>query len=93
MDFRQSILAMDSCEIFELTEALYTFCILWHSGQYSDLYALQCDIGSHFSPGMGFSESYVEENNSFYSEITLDNAINIGNRLLYVIENRWDNMN
>jgi len=87
---RQSILAMEKYDIFELTEALYTFAILHNGGLWSDMYALQCDIGSYYSAGMGFSESKVEAENMFYHEITEDNAENIWNRVKYYLDNRWD---
>lgn len=89
---RQSILAMEKHEIFELVEALYTFSILNHGGLHSDLYALQCEIGGYFSPGMGFSESNVEENNEFYNEIDENNVQHIWNRVQYVLDNRWEDM-
>lgn len=87
---RQSILAMDKHEIFDLTEALYTFAILNHSGMWSDLYALQCAISDYLSVGCGYSESDVEQNNPYYHEITEDNAQHIWNRVLYYLENRWE---
>lgn len=87
---RQSILAMEKHDIFELTEALYTFAILNHGGMHSDLYSLQCEIGQHYSAGHGFSESEIEEENIFYPEITEDNVRNIWNRVEYYLENRWD---
>ena len=90
--FRQSILAMDACEIFDLVEACYTFAVLWHGGQASDLYALQCEIGQEFSPGMGWSESQVEEENQFYSELCEENIFQVWERASYVLENRWDDM-
>jgi len=89
---RQSILKMEKHEIFELTEALYTFAVLNHSGQWSDLYALQCKIGQYFNPSMGWSESETELSNEFYHEITEDNAQNIWNRVEYVLDYRWDDM-
>lgn len=87
---RESILKMDKHEIFELTEALYTFAVLHHSGMWSDLYALQCEISNHYSPGMGWSESDVEAENMYYHEITEDNARNIWNRVEYYLDNRWN---
>jgi len=87
---RTPVLTMDKHEIFDLTEALYTFAVLNHSGMYSDLYALQCQIGTVFSPGMGWSESDVEENNMYYHEITEENAPLIWNRVEYYLDNRWD---
>lgn len=89
-EFRRSILAMDKSEVFDLVEACYTFCILWHSGQASELYSLHCEIGQHFKAGYGYSESEVEENNEFYPEITEDNIFQIWARLEYYLENRWD---
>ena len=87
---KQSILKMDKHEIFELTEALYTFSILNHGGLWSDLYSLQCEISNYFKPSLGFSESEIENNNYFYSEINEDNARNIWNRIKYYLDNRWD---
>ena len=92
MQFKQSILLMDKCDIFELVEALYTYCILWHGGQASELYALQCEISNHYSPGIGFSESDVENENMYYHDINEDNARHIWNRVEYVLENRWNDM-
>jgi hypothetical protein len=89
---RQSILAMDKCDIFELTEALYVFCILNHSGMSSELYSIQCQIGQHYKAGYGFSESKIEEENMFYPEITEDNVPLIWTRLEYVLDNRWDDL-
>tara|TARA_R100000951_G_scaffold101420_1_gene92944 strand:- start:26137 stop:26409 length:273 start_codon:yes stop_codon:yes gene_type:complete len=87
---KQSVLQMDKHEVFELTEALYVFAILNHSGMSSDLYSLQCEISNHYNAGMGFSESEVEENNIFYHEITEHNARDIWNRVEYYLENRWN---
>jgi len=87
---KQSILAMDKHDIFELTEALYTFCVLYHSGISSELYSISSQILSYYSPSRGFSESVVEQDNIFYPEITEDNAQYIWNRLEYYLDNRWD---
>lgn len=87
---RQSILQMDKNEIWELTEALYTFCILNHSGQNSELYKIQCQIGNVFSPSSSFSESKIESENMFYGEIEEKNAPYIWNRLEYYLDNRWN---
>ena len=89
---KQSILQMDKHEVFELTEALYTFAVLNHSGMWSELYSIQCQVGEHFSPGMGWSESTVETENMFYHEITEDNIQGIWNRVEYVLDNRWEDM-
>lgn len=87
---RQSILKMEKHDIFELTEALYTFAVLNHSGMHSELYSLQCLVGQVFSPGHGYSESQVENENMFYHDITEDNATDIWRRVQYYIDNRWD---
>jgi hypothetical protein len=86
----QSILKLDKHEIFDLTEALYTFAILNHSGMWSELYSLQCQISDYLSVGCGYSESDVEENNMYYPEITEENAPYIWNRIKYYLDNRWD---
>jgi len=86
----QSILKLEKHEIFDLTEALYTFAILNHSGMWSELYSLQCQIGNYLSVGCGYSESDVEENNIYYHEITEENAPYIWNRIKYYLDNRWD---
>lgn len=90
MVFRQSILAMDECEIFELVEACYTFACLNHSGQWSDLYSLMCEIGQEFKPGMAWSETQVEQENQFYNDIDEENIHHIWARCQYVLENRWE---
>jgi hypothetical protein len=36
---------------FDIVEAHYWFCIHYHSGQGSDLYARQCKISRYFKPG------------------------------------------
>ena len=87
---KQSILQMDKHEVFELTEALYTFAILNHNGLHSDLYALQCEIGQHYNPGHGYSESEVENENHYYHEITEDNIHGVWNRVNYYLDNRWE---
>lgn len=35
---------------FDIVEAHYAFCIDYHSGQWSDLYARQCRISRYFKP-------------------------------------------
>jgi hypothetical protein len=87
---RQSILQMEKHEIFDLVEALYTYAVLNHSGMRSELYSIQSDISSYFSPGMGWSESQVEEENIYYGEITDDNTQGIWNRAKYYLDNCWD---
>jgi hypothetical protein len=89
---RQSILAMDKCELFDLTEALYAYCILNHNGQNSELYSIQSQISNHYHAGCGFSESEIENENLFYPEINDDNASHIWTRLEYVLDNRWDDI-
>ena len=87
---RQSILKMDKCEIFDLTEALYTFAVLHNQGINSDTYALQCEISEHYKPSMGWSETETINTNPFYHEITEQNIRNIWTRTLYYLDNRWD---
>jgi len=89
---RQSILKMDKHEIFELTEALYAYAILNHSGMHSELYGIQCEISTHYKPSMGFSESYTEENNEYYHELNDENVPTIWNKVEYVLNNRWEDM-
>lgn len=89
---KQSILQMEKHEIFDLTEALHIFAVLNHSGMYSDLYRLQCEISTYFNPSPLLSFEEVENNNYYYSEITEDNAQCIWNRVKYVLDNRWDEM-
>ncbi len=88
---KQSILQMEKHEIFDLTEALYVFAVLNHGGMYSDLYKLQCEVGTYFNPSPLLSFEEVE-NNNYYSEIDEDNAQCIWNRVKYVLDNRWDEM-
>ena len=87
---RQSILKMDKNDIFELTEALYTFAVLNHGGMRSDLYSIQSQISTVYTPSMGWSESDVEIENMFYPEITEENIQGVWNRVSYYLENRWD---
>ncbi len=61
---------LDTEEYFDQAEAAYTVCVLWHGGQASLLYELQCRID--FIPGMAWSESEVEENNYHYPEFFKD---------------------
>ena len=57
---------------FDVAEAIHAFCILWHSGQNSELYSIFSQ--SEFKPGMAWSESVVEKENEFYSELTEQNV-------------------
>ncbi len=36
---------------FDIVEAHYWFCVHYHSGQFSELYAKQCRISRYFNPG------------------------------------------
>ena len=83
---------MDKCELFDLTEALYAYCVLNHSGMHSELYSIQSQISNHYEPSPSFSESEIESDNCFYGEITDDNASRIWTRLEYVLDNHWDDM-
>lgn len=57
---------LDEVNYFDQAEAAYTVCVLWHGGQSSLLYELQCRID--FKPGHGWSESDIEKNSEFYPE-------------------------
>lgn len=50
---------------FDIAEALHAVLTVWHDGGRG--YALLCR--SQFKPGMGWSESNVEEENEYYAEI------------------------
>jgi hypothetical protein len=58
---------INSENYFEVYEAIHTALTLWHGGQDSEEYRLLSR--SEFSPGHSWSESDVEENNEYYSEI------------------------
>ena len=89
----KSILKMEKHEIFDLVEALYCYSTLHINGLGSDMHVLQSEIGGVFSPGCGYSESIVESDNFYYGEIDSDEtAQNIWNRVKYVLDNRWDDM-
>ena len=47
-------------DYFSAACGLYWYCVDWHSGQDSDLYALQCELDYH--PGM--NESGPEEDSA-----------------------------
>jgi hypothetical protein len=56
---------IDNDNYFDIAEALHAVLILWHDGQYG--YEVLCK--SKFKPGMGWSESDVEESNEFFKNI------------------------
>lgn len=59
---------LNTDDYFDQAEAVYTFCVLNHEGQNSTKYSIfsaQLD----FSPGQGWNESDVEENNPWYPEV------------------------
>ena len=58
---------LDVENYFDQAEALHTVLTLWHEGQHSTKYRLLSL--SKFSPGPMWSESEVEKENIFYSEI------------------------
>jgi hypothetical protein len=41
----------ESCELGDFLEAVYWYCVHCHGGQGSQEYALQCAVGSVFTPG------------------------------------------
>ena len=53
---------------FDVAEAIHAFCSSWHNGQTSELYSILSQ--SQFEPGPLWSESRVELENDFYSELT-----------------------
>jgi hypothetical protein len=57
---------------FELAEAVHAWLSLNHEGQWSDTYRLLCR--SKFNPGPMWSESRVESENPYFTEITAENA-------------------
>lgn len=58
---------LDTENYFEQAEALHAVLTLWHGGQASKTYSLLCQ--SQFKLGMAWSESQVEEENSYFSQI------------------------
>lgn len=64
---------------FEYAEAIYCFCSLNHDGQNSELYSILSQ--SEFRPGMLWSESRCESENSVYSELTESNISELFNEL------------
>lgn len=58
---------LDVDNYFDQAEAVYAFCVLNHEGQNSVKYSVGCSLD--FKPGHGWSESDVEQNNEFYSEV------------------------
>lgn len=57
--------------LFEWSEALYTWLSLNYDGQWSDRYRAMCSID--FKPGRLWSESRVEKENPYFCEINEDN--------------------
>lgn len=41
----------EKCTLFDLARGLYWVCVDWHSGQWSELYRIQC--GLNYNPGCG----------------------------------------
>ena len=56
---------------FDIVEAHYAFCIDWHSGQWSDLYARQCRISEYFNPSPMFRgyDSLSENGQEIYDKL------------------------
>lgn len=57
---------------FDYAEAIHCFATLNHEGQNSRLYRVLS--ASHFRPGIFWTESKCEEDNSVYGELTNDNC-------------------
>ena len=64
---------------FEIAEAIHCFCALNHSGQTCKFYSILSQ--SEFKPGPFWSESKVEKENDFYSELTEENVEEIFEQL------------
>lgn len=58
---------LDTDNYFDQSEAVHCFLTLNHEGQSSKKYELLCR--SEFKPGHSWSESRVESENEFYSEV------------------------
>ncbi len=39
----------EKCTLFDLVKGLYWVCVDWHSGQWSDLYSISCQL--NYRPG------------------------------------------
>jgi hypothetical protein len=68
-----TMITVDQDNYFDVAEALHAWLSLNHEGQWSDTYRLLCR--SQFKPGASWSESRVEAENPYFSEITADNAL------------------
>jgi hypothetical protein len=56
---------------FDIVSAHYAFCIDYHNGQFSDLYAKLCRIGNYFSPSMSWNgyESLTDNGKAIYDNL------------------------
>jgi hypothetical protein len=50
-----------SCTLDSLLVGAYWYCVDYHGGQWSAEYALQCNIGGYFDPGMSSLEKDSSE--------------------------------
>lgn len=66
------MITIDDYNYFDVAEAIHCYCILWHSGQNSELYSILSR--SQFKPSPTWTESEVELENEFYNELTEDNV-------------------
>jgi hypothetical protein len=83
---------LDTDNYFDQAEAVYTFCVLNHEGQNSVKYSV-LSARLDFKPGHFWSESQVEQENDFYSEVSSwsdDELETFCNELDHYFENRDD---
>lgn len=76
---------IDGDNYFDYAEALHTWLSLNHEGQSSRKYELLSQ--SLFSPGAGYSEERVENENPYYNEITEENYEQIFNEIEEFLSN------
>lgn len=60
---------------FDIVEAHYTYCIDYHDGQWSDLYARQCRISEYYTPGCLYNgyQSLSDNGKEIYDNIVKRN--------------------
>jgi hypothetical protein len=68
----KTLITINTENFFDVAEAIHCFCTLNHGGQTSELYSILSR--SEFKPGPLWSESNVELENDFYSELTEENV-------------------
>lgn len=58
-----------ACTQFDIAEALYLVCAHCHGGQFSTLYAIGCQLGNIYNPGMGTIELETESAQGLYEHL------------------------